>query len=177
MPRVRRRSSLAAGSVNVGGLLVAVVGAISLGACGSSTPVDDGGKSCALSAPCPTCDGGTNTCSGATSGSVNLLDWAEWPMPNGSVDSPPAPNLESYTDNGDGTVTDNVTGLMWQQMGSWSTTWGSASTPGTAQHYCATVSTAGHAGGGVLVRDVGTQLAELRLVRLLLQRRRSELPR
>ena len=82
-----------------------------------------------------------------------------------------------FTDNGDGTVTDNVTGLMWQQMGSWSTTWGSASTPGTAQHYCATVSTAGHAGGGVLVRDVGTQLAELRLVRLLLQRRRSELPR
>jgi hypothetical protein len=27
-----------------------------------------------------------------------------------------APNLESYTDNGDGTVTDNVTGLMWQQV-------------------------------------------------------------
>jgi hypothetical protein len=26
-----------------------------------------------------------------------------------------APNPESYTDNGDGTVTDNVTGLMWQQ--------------------------------------------------------------
>jgi hypothetical protein len=26
-----------------------------------------------------------------------------------------APNGESYTDNGDGTVTDNVTGFMWQQ--------------------------------------------------------------
>jgi hypothetical protein len=26
-----------------------------------------------------------------------------------------APNPESYRDNGDGTVTDNVTGFMWQQ--------------------------------------------------------------
>jgi hypothetical protein len=37
-------------------------------------------------------------------------------MPNSQVDvTAGAPNLESYTDNGDGTVTDNVTGLMWQQ--------------------------------------------------------------
>ncbi len=42
-------------------------------------------------------------------------NWAEWPMPNSSNDSPPAPNLETYTENGDGTVTDNITGLMWQQ--------------------------------------------------------------
>jgi hypothetical protein len=43
-------------------------------------------------------------------------NWAEWPVPNSQVDvSAGAPNLESYTDNGDGTVTDNVTGLMWQQ--------------------------------------------------------------
>jgi hypothetical protein len=42
--------------------------------------------------------------------------WARWRMPNGSVDvAAGAPNPESYTDNGDGTVTDNVTGLMWQQ--------------------------------------------------------------
>jgi len=32
--------------------------------------------------------------------------WAEWPLP------PVSPT--AYTDNKDGTVTDNVTGLMWQ---------------------------------------------------------------
>jgi hypothetical protein len=42
--------------------------------------------------------------------------WAQWPMPNSISDvEAGAPNLESYTDNRDGTVTDNVTGLMWQQ--------------------------------------------------------------
>jgi hypothetical protein len=50
-----------------------------------------------------------------------------------------APNLESYTDNGDGTVIDNVTGLMWQQ----------AVPPGTytwaqAVAYCPTLTLAGH---------------------------------
>ena len=36
-------------------------------------------------------------------------------MPNSSADNlAGAPNLESYTDNEDLTVTDNVTGLMWQ---------------------------------------------------------------
>ena len=43
--------------------------------------------------------------------------WAEWPMPNAQVEvEAGAPNLESYTDNGDGTVTDNVTELVWQQL-------------------------------------------------------------
>jgi hypothetical protein len=42
--------------------------------------------------------------------------WADWPMPNGPADVVAgAPNPDSYTDNRDGTVTDNVTGLMWQQ--------------------------------------------------------------
>jgi hypothetical protein len=37
-------------------------------------------------------------------------------MPNGPVDvAAGAPNPQSYTSNGDGTVTDGVTGLMWQQ--------------------------------------------------------------
>jgi hypothetical protein len=37
-------------------------------------------------------------------------------MPNSQVDvSAGAPNLEHYTDNGDNTTTDNVTGLMWQR--------------------------------------------------------------
>jgi hypothetical protein len=43
-------------------------------------------------------------------------NWAEWPMPNGPSDfGAGAPNAETYTDNGDGTVTDTVTGLMWQK--------------------------------------------------------------
>jgi hypothetical protein len=38
-------------------------------------------------------------------------------MPNSQADvTAGAPNLESYTVNGDGTVTDKVTGLMWQQI-------------------------------------------------------------
>jgi hypothetical protein len=37
-------------------------------------------------------------------------------MPNSQVDvSAGAPNLQRYTDNGDNTTTDNVTGLMWQR--------------------------------------------------------------
>ena len=37
-------------------------------------------------------------------------------MPNCQVDvTAGAPNLASYTDNGNGTIIDNVTGLMWQQ--------------------------------------------------------------
>lgn len=44
-------------------------------------------------------------------------DWDESPIPNSSVDvTAGAPNPESYTDNGDGTVTDDVTGLLWQQV-------------------------------------------------------------
>jgi len=45
-------------------------------------------------------------------------------MPNSQADvTAGAPNLESYTDNRDGTVTDNVTGLMWQQVIDPSTTY------------------------------------------------------
>jgi Protein of unknown function (DUF1566) len=43
-------------------------------------------------------------------------NWAQWPMPNSPSDvAAGAPNVENYMDNGDGTVTDTVTGLMWQQ--------------------------------------------------------------
>jgi hypothetical protein len=51
-------------------------------------------------------------------GAVSCVDpaWAEWPMPNAAIEvEAGAPNPESYTDNGDGTVTDNVTRLVWQQ--------------------------------------------------------------
>jgi hypothetical protein len=58
-------------------------------------------------------------------------------MPNSQADvTAGAPNLESYTDNGDGTVTDNLTGLMWQQAVPTTTyTWANAAT------YCSTTLT------------------------------------
>jgi hypothetical protein len=61
-------------------------------------------------------------------------------MPNDQVDvTAGAPNLESYTDNGNGTVTDNVTGLMWQQTVPTGTyTWAQAVA------YCPTLSLGGH---------------------------------
>jgi len=75
-----------------------------------------------------------------TGGTGGTGDWVEWPMPNSQVDvTAGAPNLESYTDNGDGTVTDNVTGLMWQQAVPATTyTWAQAVA------YCPTLTLAGH---------------------------------
>lgn len=66
--------------------------------------------------------------------------WAEWPMPNCPGDiTAGAPNPESYTDNGDGTVTDNVTGLMWQQTVSTTTySWADALA------FCPSLSLAGY---------------------------------
>jgi hypothetical protein len=67
-------------------------------------------------------------------------DWAEWPMPNVSADvGTGAPNPASYTDNLDGTVTDNVTKLMWQKE----------QFPGYSAHadavaYCSMLSLGGH---------------------------------
>jgi hypothetical protein len=50
-----------------------------------------------------------------------------------------APNLENYTDNGGYTVTDNLTGLMWQQTVPTGTyTWVQAVA------YCPTLNLAGH---------------------------------
>jgi hypothetical protein len=66
------------------------------------------------------------------------IEWANWPVPNfpGDVEAG-APNPESYTDNKDGTVSDNVTGLMWEQASGYGT---------NAQviAYCANLSLAGH---------------------------------
>ena len=61
-------------------------------------------------------------------------------MPNSQADvTAGAPNLENYTDNKDGTVTDNVTGLMWQQaVPATRYTWASAVV------LCPTLTLAGH---------------------------------
>jgi len=61
-------------------------------------------------------------------------------MPNSQADvSAGAPNLESYTDNGDGTVADNVTGLVWQKAVA-SSTYGQAA----AILYCSDLNLANH---------------------------------
>jgi Protein of unknown function (DUF1566) len=66
--------------------------------------------------------------------------WAEWPMPNNQFDvSMMAPNPASFTNNNDGTVTDNVTGLMWQSAPSSSTYQRAA-----AITYCGGLSLGGH---------------------------------
>jgi len=67
-------------------------------------------------------------------------NWVAWPVPNSQPDvTAGAPNPESYTDNGDGTVTDNVTALMWQQASPVATyTWDEA------MAYCPTLALGGH---------------------------------
>jgi hypothetical protein len=59
-------------------------------------------------------------------------NWAEWQVP-------PSTAPTGYTDNGDGTVTDNTTGLMWQQDNSAPTTMNQSA----AFTYCSTTVTAG----------------------------------
>jgi hypothetical protein len=67
-------------------------------------------------------------------------NWAEWSMPNCQSDATAGvPNLVSYTDNGDGTVTDNITKLMWQQaVPAALYTWAGA------KAFCPTLNLAGH---------------------------------
>ncbi len=76
---------------------------------GAGNPVLD---AVARSEPCAF-DGGTVCNAGGL-----CIDprWADWPMPNVDNDlNGGAPNAMSYTDHPDGTVTDDVTGLIWQQ--------------------------------------------------------------
>jgi hypothetical protein len=87
-------------------------------------------------------DAGDDAGSGGTD-----LSWAQWPIPNSPSDiEAGAPNPQSYTSNGDGTVTDNVTGLEWQQVpegpdgGTFPTF-----QPAEASGYCTSIALAGHA--------------------------------
>jgi len=71
----------------------------------ASTAAEGGGS---------TADAGDETSGDATS--PGAAAWALWPMPNGKDDvSNGAPNTNAYSDNMDGTVSDQVTHLMWQQ--------------------------------------------------------------
>ena len=67
--------------------------------------------------------------------------WAEWPVPNGPSDGVgDAGRIEAYTDNHDGTVTDNVTELVWQQMAPTSNNFTQAS----AASYCKGLAVGGY---------------------------------
>jgi hypothetical protein len=117
-------------------IVVGALGVVVLAGAGcQSTSGSDGAALCGSSA-CPAaliCEHqGGPVCADPT--------WAQWPMPNAQVDvDAGAPNLESYTDNGDGTLTDNLTGLAWQQVAA-----PSPYTQPAALGYCADLSLAGH---------------------------------
>jgi hypothetical protein len=118
--RLARRSRMAAQLVSV--TVTVTLTAVVLGslACGGRTSGVGGsgsgdGGACTGTGPSTCATGlicerhGTPTCLDPT--------WAEWPMPNAEVEvMAGAGNLQSYTDNGDGTVTDDVTRLIWQQL-------------------------------------------------------------
>jgi len=138
-----------AGGTGAGGM----AGATGMGGAGGCASSCTATPQCLASDTLQACMVGTNGCSMQTtatcaSGSVceriapscEDPNWAEWPMPNGLVDvATGAPNGDSYTSNGDGTVTDNVTKLMWQQAAS-----AAAMTQATAAAYCQTVTSGGH---------------------------------
>jgi hypothetical protein len=95
-----------------------------------------GGAAAGCASRSTRCSGNeVQTCSGC-------LDptWAQWLMPNSAGDvAAGAPNPEAYADNGDGTVMDTVTGLMWQQAVPATTyTWADAVA------HCTTLTLAGH---------------------------------
>jgi hypothetical protein len=89
-------------------------------------------------------DGSAPSCGSATEAGVAAPgpeDWAQWPMPNSPVDvASGAPHAASYTDNGDGTVSDHVTGLMWQEVAEPTST-----DFATALSTCASLNLGGHA--------------------------------
>jgi hypothetical protein len=97
----------------------ACAGSCTMGAtqCLSSTGLQTcaaGGADC-VSVSAQTCDAGL-VCERSSVSACVDPNWAEWPMPNLPADvTTGAPNPASVADNGDGTVIDHVTGLIWQQ--------------------------------------------------------------
>ena len=91
----------------------------------------------------PTCIGAAGEDAGTICSTASCIDdnWAQWPMPNSAAEvAGGAPNSATYTVHGDGTVTDDVTGLTWQQAPP-----SSPVTLADATSYCATLVLGGHA--------------------------------
>jgi hypothetical protein len=72
---------------------------------------------------------------------VPAYDWTQW------SGSPPETSPTNYVINGDGTATDTVTGLVWQQDTPTETfAWSSTGASSSAQAYCAALNLGGHNG-------------------------------
>ena len=132
------------GTGNTGGLvgsggLVDTGGALDTGGVLGTGGIVGAGGGGSQATSCGTCPAGL-VCERYPPATCADPNWDQWPLPNSQVDvAASAPNPESYTDNGDGTVTDNVTGIMWQQAVpasrySWA----------DAVAYCPTLPLAGH---------------------------------
>ncbi|MES1164283.1 MAG: DUF1566 domain-containing protein [Verrucomicrobiota bacterium] len=99
----------------------------------------DGGGSGGGNGGCPGCGTGL-VCERYGAPACVDPHWAQWPMPNAQLEvAAGAGNLQSYADNHDGTVTDNVTQLMWQQM-----TPAADYTQAASLAYCAALTLGGH---------------------------------
>ena len=133
------------GTGNTGGLvgsggLVGTGGLVGMGGVVGAGGVQTGGSQ---ATSCEPCSAGL-VCERYPSAACADPNWNQWPLPNSQADvAAGAPNPESYTDNGNGTVTDNVTGLMWQQAVP-ATEYGWADAVPDAVAYCPTLTLAGH---------------------------------
>jgi hypothetical protein len=107
------------------------------GATGGGGAAATGGRTGAGGAAGSVGGGGGATVAGCLPAIGIEFSYACWPMPNPA--STGLPNPSSYTDNGDGTVRDNVTGLVWQKA----VTATQAFTWTGAISYCATLPLAG----------------------------------
>jgi hypothetical protein len=97
----------------------------------------------AAEAQASSCVGAAEEDAGTICSTASCVDdnWAQWPMPNSAAEvSQGAPNPASYTVPGNGTVTDAVTGLMWQE-----TPPASPYAFADAASYCTSLTLAGHA--------------------------------
>jgi alpha-tubulin suppressor-like RCC1 family protein len=121
-----------------------VAGACALGEtrCASGTSLETceitcDGCTAFVASPCPVAE----VCGRAAPAACVDPSWAQWPMPNDQVDvTAGAPNLQTHVNNYDGTVTDAVTGLVWQLQPQSPTF-----TYADATAYCATLSLDGFA--------------------------------
>lgn len=122
-------------------------GAVGSAKCTCASTCTVGVPECTSSTSLGSCAAGPNSCnvqSTAACGSGLVCErfapascadpsWAEWPVP-------PSISPTGYTDNGDDTVTDRATGLMWEKTGAIT-----SMTQPAAVMYCATtVRTGGH---------------------------------
>ena len=133
-----------AGSVSGGQGGAAGQGGGTGGASGSGSGAGSGGASGAAGAGGSSAAAGTSGSGGGGSGECGTFAWACWPMPSSPETG--LPNPAAYTDLGDDTVQDDVTGLVWQKGVASGLTWTDALA------YCETLDVAG--GGFRLPRRI-----------------------